>query len=56
MSQIERQQSATAPTPCGSPRREGGRGYVLADMLCQFRVRACADRTRATDPLHTYFE
>src|SRR5271167_4658779 len=27
---------------------KAGGGYVLADMLCQFRVRACADRTRAT--------
>jgi hypothetical protein len=23
---------------CGNPRREAGGGYVLADMLCQFRV------------------
>src|SRR6516162_7451577 len=28
---------------------KAGGGYVLADMLCQFRVRACADWTRATD-------
>src|SRR5262252_5635988 len=28
---------------------KAGGGYVLADMLCQFPVRACADWTRATD-------
>ena len=27
---------------------KAGGGYVPADMLRQFRVRACADRTRAT--------
>jgi hypothetical protein len=27
---------------------KAGGGYLLADMLCQFRVRACADRTTAT--------
>src|SRR5215471_20206114 len=27
---------------------KSGGGYVLADMLCHFRVRACAEWTRAT--------
>src|SRR6478672_2003756 len=28
--------------------RDTGGGDVLADMVCQFRVRTCANRTRAT--------
>src|SRR3954467_4233912 len=27
---------------------QAGGGYLPADMICQFGVRACADRTRAT--------
>jgi hypothetical protein len=34
--------------PDGDRLRKAGGGYVLADMLCQYRVRACADRTGAT--------
>jgi hypothetical protein len=44
----ERQQIATAPITCGSPRHEGGRRLFAGGYGPIVLVRTCADWTRAT--------